>query len=104
MVTRVYLNVEEENFVLRAQMVELSHRFQSNKIINCINSVNSIIDETEVNYEDDFLNPWNLLHLNQPIMASVDASIAVVAVAGHRRGCGAGLVSVWWLVGVIEVA
>ncbi|KAK4346875.1 hypothetical protein RND71_033214 [Anisodus tanguticus] len=74
MVTQVYLNVEAENSVLRAQMGELSHRLQSlNEIINCINSANTTIDETEVNCEDDFLNPWNLLHVNQPIMASTDA-------------------------------
>ncbi|XP_009800919.1 bZIP transcription factor 44 [Nicotiana tabacum] len=76
MVTQVCLNVEAENSVLRAQMAELSHRLQSlNEIINCINSVNSVattIDDTEVNGEDDFLNPWNLLHVNQPIMASAD--------------------------------
>ncbi|MCD7457757.1 hypothetical protein HAX54_036059 [Datura stramonium] len=49
MVTRIYLNVEAENSVLRAQMAELSHRLQSlNEIINCINSANSTIDETEV--------------------------------------------------------
>ncbi|KAJ8545795.1 hypothetical protein K7X08_018378 [Anisodus acutangulus] len=74
MVTQVYLNVEAENSVLRAQMGELSHRLQSlNEIINCINSANTTIDETEVNCEDDFLNPWNLLLVNQPIMASTDA-------------------------------
>ncbi|XP_009624531.1 bZIP transcription factor 44-like [Nicotiana tabacum] len=73
MVTQVYLNVEAENSVLRAQMAELSHRLQSlNEIINCINSAATIIDDTEVNGEDDFLNPWNLLHVNQPIMASAD--------------------------------
>lgn len=71
MVTQVYLNVEAENSVLRAQMAELSHRLQSlNEIINCINST---IDESEVIGDDDFLNPWNLLHVNQPIMASADA-------------------------------
>ncbi|CAN4080126.1 unnamed protein product [Withania somnifera] len=69
--TQVYLNVEAENSVLRAQMAELSHRLQSLKeIINCINSA---IDEPQVIGDDDFLNPWNLLHLNQPIMASADA-------------------------------
>ncbi|XP_049385620.1 bZIP transcription factor 11-like [Solanum stenotomum] len=74
MVNQVYLNVEAENSVLRAQMAELSNRLQSlNEIINCINSANSTIDETEINCEDDFLNPWNLLHVNQPIMASADA-------------------------------
>ncbi|XP_060191650.1 bZIP transcription factor 11-like [Lycium barbarum] len=74
MVTQIYLNVEADNSVLRAQMAELSHRLQSlNEIINCINSANSAIDETEVIGEDDFLNPWNLLHVNQPIMASADA-------------------------------
>ncbi|KAF3678140.1 bZIP transcription factor 11 [Capsicum chacoense] len=73
-VTQVYLNVEAQNSVLRAQMAELSHRLQSlNEIINCINSANSTIDETQVIGDDGFLNPWNLLHVNQPIMASADA-------------------------------
>lgn len=73
MVTQVCLNVEAENSVLRAQMAELSHRLQSlNEIINCINSAATMIDDAEVNGEDDFLNPWNLLHVNQPIMASAD--------------------------------
>ncbi|PHT56623.1 hypothetical protein CQW23_05109 [Capsicum baccatum] len=73
-VTQVYLNVEAQNSVLRAQMAELSHRLQSlNEIINCINSANSTIDETQVIGDDGFFNPWNLLHVNQPIMASADA-------------------------------
>ncbi|CAN4083336.1 unnamed protein product [Withania somnifera] len=60
-----------DNSVLRAQMTELSHRLQSlNEIINCIDSATDVI---EVIGDDDFLDPWNLLHVNQSIMASADA-------------------------------
>lgn len=80
---QLYLNVESENSVLRAQLTELSHRLQSlNDIINCLNgTTNSPVVETEGSafdyqmmsgFDHDFLNPWNLLNVNQPIMASPD--------------------------------
>uniref|UniRef100_A0A5B7B6P6 Putative ocs element-binding factor 1-like n=1 Tax=Davidia involucrata TaxID=16924 RepID=A0A5B7B6P6_DAVIN len=74
---QVYLNIEAENSVLRAQLAELTHRLQSlNEIIHCFNSNNNDFFETEaaqmISSDNDFLNPWNLLSVNQPIMASAN--------------------------------
>lgn len=79
--TQQFLNVESENSVLRAQMMELTHRLQSlDDIINYMNSNNATANavfeietlEQQSNPADNFLNnPWNLMYLNQqPIMAS----------------------------------
>ncbi|WMV18096.1 hypothetical protein MTR67_011481 [Solanum verrucosum] len=74
MMTHLFLNVEAENSILRAQLAELNQRLQSlNEIISCTNSSPSNI---AINYHhelDDFLNPWNLLNVNQSIMASSDS-------------------------------
>lgn len=83
--TQLYSNIEAENSVLRAQLNELSQRLQSlNDIINCLNATNAPVLETqELSAFDqmimsgfgdhhDFLNPWNFLNANQPIMASPD--------------------------------
>lgn len=77
--TQQYANVEAENSVLRAQMMELSQRLQSlDEILSYINNSNNNINnnngviETH-NYQEDFqINPWNLMYVNQPIMASAD--------------------------------
>ncbi|XP_027179537.1 bZIP transcription factor 11-like [Coffea eugenioides] len=80
---QLYLNIESENSVLRAQLAELSHRLESlNDIINCLNATtNSPVLETQDSafdyqmmsaFDHDFFNPWNLLSVNQPIMASPD--------------------------------
>ncbi|XP_010254730.1 PREDICTED: bZIP transcription factor 11-like [Nelumbo nucifera] len=72
--TQHYLTIEAENSVLRAQMEELSHRLQSlNEIINCLNPGNNAFEteDSQIN-TDSFINPWNLMYLNQPIMASAD--------------------------------
>ncbi|KAK9271035.1 hypothetical protein L1049_026624 [Liquidambar formosana] len=69
-----YSNVEAENSVLRAQMMELSHRLQSlNEILNYINTNNGVF-ETEgfQTGADSFMDPWNMLYMNQPIIASAD--------------------------------
>lgn len=83
-VTQLYLNIEAENSVLRAQMGELNHRLQAlNDIINftnCTENTFAEFDENDNIYaynehminEEDFLNPRSLLHVNQPIMASSD--------------------------------
>lgn len=98
MMTHLFLNVEAENSILRAQLVELNQRLQSlNEIISCTNSSRSLKKCTStfggsdmhptticlqgpsniaINYHhelDDFLNPWNLLNVNQSIMASSDS-------------------------------
>ncbi|KAJ4963480.1 hypothetical protein NE237_023419 [Protea cynaroides] len=72
--TQHYLAMEAENSVLRAQMGELSNTLQSlNEIINYINMGNNSFEtEVPVIGADSFMNPWNSLHLNQPIMASAD--------------------------------
>lgn len=80
-VTQLYLNIEAENSVITVQMRELGHRLQAlNDIINCTENIGAGFDENEYNYsyndqminEDDFLNPWSSLHVNQPVMASPD--------------------------------
>ncbi|XP_019414972.1 PREDICTED: bZIP transcription factor 11-like isoform X2 [Lupinus angustifolius] len=63
--TQHYLKVEAENSILRTQIVELNQRFESlNGIINLIN--------TSTTSDENFMNPINMLYLNEPIMASED--------------------------------
>lgn len=70
--TQQYINIESENSVLRAQMGELGHRLQSlNEIVQYLDA-NNIASGMEYETEDTFMNPWNSLYLNQPIMASAD--------------------------------
>ncbi|XP_002510435.2 bZIP transcription factor 11 [Ricinus communis] len=82
--TQHFLNVEAENSILRAQMMELSQRLDSlNEILNYINTTTSNgiyeIDHPPHHHQDatavaadSFMNPLNLIYLNQPIMASPD--------------------------------
>ncbi|CAI9116808.1 OLC1v1018066C1 [Oldenlandia corymbosa var. corymbosa] len=89
--TQQYLNVEADNSVLRAQMMELSQRLESlNEILNYINGGNnsnnnncnemmfqssSIMDHhLQPNPETFMTNPWNSIYPNQPIMASAAAA------------------------------
>lgn len=75
--TQMYLNMDAENSVLKAQLAELNHRLESlSEIIECLNSNNGFLEITDdaqmVNMisggGDEFLNnPWNLVHVNQPI-------------------------------------
>ncbi|URD76226.1 ocs element-binding factor 1 [Musa troglodytarum] len=54
------------NSVLRTQMVELSNRLQSlNDILHCLKAKYCISSGPT----DNFINPWNLMRMNQPIMA-----------------------------------
>ncbi|KAL5557984.1 hypothetical protein UlMin_034195 [Ulmus minor] len=68
--TQHLVNVDSENSVLRAQMAELTHRLQSlNDILNYINSSNGVFEsETLQTGHETFVNPMNLVYLNQPIM------------------------------------
>ncbi|PSS36510.1 BZIP transcription factor [Actinidia chinensis var. chinensis] len=73
--TQMYLNVEAENSVLRAQLAELTHRLGSlHEIIDCFSSNCGPFDGNDHQDDDlminggDFLNPWNMVYLNQPIM------------------------------------
>ncbi|KAG8654629.1 bZIP transcription factor 44 [Manihot esculenta] len=73
--TQHYLNIEAENSILRAQRMELSQRLESlNEILNYINTNNIGIFENEdlqtSSAAETFMNPLNLMYLNQPIMAS----------------------------------
>lgn len=94
--TQQYANVEAENSVLRAQMMELTQRLQSlNEILSYINSNNLNNNNNNNNggvfgiphdhhqLQEDFQicseslmnsnNPWNMMmYVNQPIMASAD--------------------------------
>ncbi|XP_062102461.1 bZIP transcription factor 2-like [Humulus lupulus] len=89
MTNQLYLNLEAENSVLRAQMAELTHRLQSlNEIIDCINSSTISTTASTATYPFDdhdhlmfddqdsqmmmmmMINPWNSIPLNQPIMAA----------------------------------
>ncbi|GAB4848533.1 hypothetical protein Ancab_003239 [Ancistrocladus abbreviatus] len=86
--SQLYLNIEAENSILRAQMVELNQRLKSlNDIINHLSptSFDGGFETGEVGADfgaadhlNGFLmgNPWNLLYVNQsPIMASGDLFI-----------------------------
>lgn len=71
---QLYLNLEAENSVLRAQISELSNRLQSlNDIIDCIDSSKWLLDteeEQDMTTQfggDGFLNPWSNLYFNQPV-------------------------------------
>ncbi|XP_075517040.1 bZIP transcription factor 44-like [Primulina tabacum] len=84
--TRHYVNLEAENSILRAQMMELSQRLHSlNEILDFISSSaaasaggGSCVFEADefqhLGFADGFLNnPWNLTGLDQqPLMASVE--------------------------------
>ncbi|KAK2978626.1 hypothetical protein RJ640_020936, partial [Escallonia rubra] len=73
------VNVEAENSVLSAQMVELSQRLQSlTDILDYINTNNSnhVFETEQIQASSDlnFMNnPWNMMYFNQqPIMAAAD--------------------------------
>ncbi|KAF5753003.1 bZIP transcription factor family protein [Tripterygium wilfordii] len=78
MTTQLYLNVEAENSVLRAQMAELTQRLQSlNEIMSSVNVSNGLFEDEESNVLDDqigcfdsFMTPWSysLCVNQQPIM------------------------------------
>lgn len=73
--TQHYLNVEADNSILRAQVLELSHRLESlNEIINFLTASNDVYEDTSTLNEpsDCFFNPMNLSYLNQSVMASAD--------------------------------
>ncbi|KAA8537586.1 hypothetical protein F0562_027194 [Nyssa sinensis] len=71
--TQHFLNVEAENSVLRAQMVELSQRLDSlNDILNYMNSLNGVIEAEDLQTSpDSFMNnnPWNLMLEHYPFAA-----------------------------------
>ncbi|KAE8658954.1 putative HIT-type Zinc finger family protein [Hibiscus syriacus] len=75
--TQHYINIEAENSVLRAQMMELSQRLESlNEIVDHINSpktCNGVNETVAIELGSDcFTNLFNLPRLCQPIVASPD--------------------------------
>lgn len=74
--TQHYLTIEAENSILKAQTMELNQRLDSlNEILNSINTNNGIFetdDGLQTTVADSFMNPLNLIWINQPIMASPD--------------------------------
>lgn len=80
--TQLYLNIESENSILRAQISELSHRLHAlEDIITCIGSNPTFCapavedccdyyDDNIINGVDHFFSPRNLIQVNHPIMAS----------------------------------
>ncbi|XP_019153306.1 PREDICTED: bZIP transcription factor 44-like [Ipomoea nil] len=84
---RDFMNVEAENSVLRAQMMELSQRLQSlNDILSRMNSSSSspagthgffdVYDDIPTGNHQTLINttnsPWMFMMNQQPIMASAD--------------------------------
>ncbi|XVF88037.1 hypothetical protein PTKIN_Ptkin19aG0017200 [Pterospermum kingtungense] len=72
--TQHYLNIEAENSVLRAELMELEQRLLSlEDIITCLNKSNMDADDTSLAFieSNDLLNPFNLVFSNQPVLASL---------------------------------
>ncbi|GLT41097.1 hypothetical protein SLA2020_151870 [Shorea laevis] len=72
--TQHYGNIEAENSILRAQVMELSQRLDSlNEILSFINTSNWLYENEgfEQSFES-FMNPLSMPYLSQPIMASAD--------------------------------
>uniref|UniRef100_A0A2P2JSN5 BZIP domain class transcription factor n=1 Tax=Rhizophora mucronata TaxID=61149 RepID=A0A2P2JSN5_RHIMU len=71
---QLYMNMESENSVLRAQVDELTNRLDSlNDIISNVNlSSGPFETEDNIDEHDYFVNPWGPFHAsNQPIMDTV---------------------------------
>ncbi|XP_074571729.1 bZIP transcription factor 44-like [Curcuma longa] len=68
--------MEAENSILMAQVMELSYALESlNEIAHSMRGSNlssnmSMWDGPQLT--DSFMSPWNLRHINQPIMASAE--------------------------------
>ncbi|GAV65278.1 bZIP_2 domain-containing protein [Cephalotus follicularis] len=79
--TQLYLNIDGQNSVLRAQMAELTSRLQSlNGIVGFINTSNGFFeaDHFEIHdqqvYDDSFINPWTSdLYVNRPTIVYADS-------------------------------
>ncbi|KAG2696244.1 hypothetical protein I3760_07G049200 [Carya illinoinensis] len=80
MTSQVYLNIEAENSILRAQMAELGQRLESlNEIVNYLNSSTNELFETQQDHgtqthdDDSLMQPWSSIYLNHAaIMPSAD--------------------------------
>ncbi|XP_072998056.1 bZIP transcription factor 53-like [Typha latifolia] len=71
-ITQQYHNLEKENNVMRAQVMELTDRLKSlNSILRCLQEVSGVpMDIPEI--PDPLLRPWQLPCPAQPIMAAAD--------------------------------
>ncbi|GLT39181.1 hypothetical protein SLA2020_133870 [Shorea laevis] len=75
--SQLYLNLEAENSILRAQMAELNTRLQSlNEITDFINTSSGDLFRDDHQLSDEiFMDPWGSAASfcgNQPIMASAE--------------------------------
>jgi hypothetical protein len=76
MTTQHSINIEAENSVLKAQMMELNQRLDSlNDIISLINNTNGVgvFESDHMGSQFNTIvdhHQMNLLYMNQPIMAS----------------------------------
>ncbi|XVE63409.1 hypothetical protein DITRI_Ditri07aG0018100 [Diplodiscus trichospermus] len=79
--TQHYLNVEAENSVLRAELMELRERLQFLQAVIAIcseihggafDAEDTSLIFIEPTDSDNFLNPQSLMYLNEPILASAD--------------------------------
>ncbi|GLU04491.1 hypothetical protein SLE2022_216340 [Rubroshorea leprosula] len=72
--TQHYGNVEAENSILRAQVMELNQRLDSlNEILSFNNTSNWLYENEGFEQSfDSFMNPLSMPYLSQPIMASAD--------------------------------
>ncbi|XP_039053293.1 bZIP transcription factor 44-like [Hibiscus syriacus] len=75
-ITQQYLNMEAENSVLRAQIIELSQRLDSlNGILNHLNNPrisNGVYESEAFESFTNFIHPFNYAYLNQPIVVTAD--------------------------------
>lgn len=65
-VSKGCMDIECENNNLRAELVELSERLQS------LYSIMEIVEGVIIEIPEYLLNPWQIPHSSQPIMASAD--------------------------------
>lgn len=72
LITQQYAELETENSVLRAQVMELTERLQSlNSVLHIFEEVSGMaMDIPEI--PDPLLRPWQLPCPAQPIMATAD--------------------------------
>lgn len=124
--TQLYLDVEAENSVLRAQLAELSNRLQSlNDIINCLSSNNnnttynsttsnnvmrpttsSECDDQEsfgsfdLEFDDGFsMNSWGFSYANHPILPTPDAFMCWAMRPGqYKLNIVVNRLSIWYVI------
>ncbi|XP_018808498.1 bZIP transcription factor 53 [Juglans regia] len=73
---QAYVAIESANNILRAQAMELTDRLRSlNSVLQIIDEVSGFsLDIPEI--PDPLMNPWQLHHQMQPIVASADVFLS----------------------------